>query len=179
MKSIKAYEEFSGLSFKERLDRFSDGVKGIIENYEFPEIKVDATKINSIGDIYRFIKSAPKELVNWCKKIYNENKEEIDRLTLEFKGVNEEICILTLLSIGLLAVSAWLMWPQVKQRLGLSKQKYSNPWTLRKAKEEIAKNPRPKTKSYSNMPKYQLQKELDDAIDRGDRAKMKEISKYI
>lgn len=179
MKNIKTYEEFSGLSFKERLDRFSNGAKNIIENYELPEIKVETTEINSIGDVYRFIKSAPKEIVSWCKKIYNENKEEIDKLTLEFKGVNEEICILTLLSIGLLAVSVWLMWPQVKQRLGLGKQKYRNPWTLRKAKEEISKNPRQKIQSYSNMPKYQLQKELDDAIDRGDKAKMKEISKYI
>lgn len=174
MKNIKAYEEFSNLGFKERLDRFFNGFEKIVQGYDLPEIS-NGMEVNNISDIYRFAKSIPSDVVNWCKKVYNENKKDIDRLTLEFKGVSEEICILTLLSIGLIAYFLW----KRNGSLGTFKRPYNHPYS-RAGQDDPAYRPKlDQSKPYSMMSKSEIQKELDKAIDAGDRDKMEELSKYI
>lgn len=180
MSNIKKFEEFNlGYDFNNRINKFYQGISHLIEeNPPQFELENEDLEINSIGDVIRFIRTAPKNVINWCKVVYYKNKEYIDKLTTEFKGVNEEICILTLLSLGLMALSIY--WNRHHIKRMLNSRGYKRKELIQGyRKGKLSDKSKPKVKSYSNMSKSELQKEMDRALDDRDYSKAKEISKYL
>ena len=179
---IKTFEEFNPFNLKGKLDQFSQTAMNIVEKYDDLDLDIDLNtpQISSLKDLYNIIKSAPSELVNFCKRIYSENQEEVDKLATEFKSgiINEEMCILTFLSLCLLVYMVWANWPAIKKKfgydnggragLGGAKMTYFNKF---KDRHNVS--------NYASMSQEQLKKQADDALDRGDYDKLKEISKYL
>lgn len=184
MNYIKQYEDFSPFNnLKERINTFYESLLEIIENYELPEVQINSTapQVNGLKDIYNIARTAPIDLVNFCRMVYDENQEEIDSLSLEFKSgmVNEEMCILTMLSLGLMALCLWLNWPAIKQKLGWNqsginryKMKYYDKMKPSEGMQKVKRE-------YRDMNPEELQKELNKELDKGNMDKVKEISKYL
>lgn len=188
MNYIKLYEDFSPFgNLKERINNFYESILPILEEYEDPEINLTSTapQVNGLKDIYEVAKSCPKDLLNFCKLVYNENQEEIDNLSLQFKSgvVNEEMCLLTMLSLGLMALCLWLNWPAIKQRLSASgwlnsrgaggyKTRYLDKMKPSEGMQKVKRE-------YRDMNPEELQKELNKELDKGNMDKVKEISKYL
>lgn len=181
------------LNFKERLDTFADGfVKLLDENTPPPppplDINFDESEMKSEKELETIPNIITKDLRDWCKEIYEDNKERIDALTKNFQRgkTNEEICITALLSLGLIAISVWLMWPQIKRRIG--EYKYKNYFNARRGIEKSYRSScstrscgtkKLSNKPYSSMNQTELEKEMDKALDSRDKTKMREIGKYI
>ena len=119
MKNIRKFNEFKineGLgdifkgSFKEKALNFYEKVKHL-----FSEIQVNLTdtqreKIENASTIREMANVATKDVYNQIHSIVEENKEEVKSAYNEAFGVNEEICILTLLSLICTGLFLWSLF---------------------------------------------------------------------
>jgi hypothetical protein len=191
MNNIKQFEEFNfNSNIRQRIDNFYSNIEKLIEenppsfNLDFNDS--DDIKVNNIKDIINAVKKVPSEILSYIKRLYNSNQDYIDNLALEFKKdeVNEEMCILTLISLGLMALSIYFNRHHIKRLLNKKGYKAKDFIQGYRKGKISSDNSEPNVysninKPYSRMTKSELQKALDAALDKRDYDTAKAIGKYI
>ena len=186
MKHLDGFKNFpineESESLSARLEDFYNGVEDILVKSNPPKMTMDI-EINSISDITKIIRNLPGDIYKWCVSVYEENKEFIEKLAQKVlkNKQNEEICILTLICIGLIAYSLYNVWKfeKAKRVAKRSGQEFSGTLVWRNPKLWKGKSKTNAPTKTTSMSQSEIKREIDKALDKKDYKKAKELSGYL